>query len=93
MQNFPNPFNPDTWIPYSLAEQSQVVIGIHTITGRLVRRLDLGIMPAGVYFSKERAIHWDGCDAEGEAVASGVYFYTLRAGSYRATTRKMVIAK
>ena len=91
-QNYPNPFNPDTWIPYTLAEQNRVVIKIHNTTGELVRTLDLGSKPVGVYLSKDKAAYWDGRDVSGESVASGVYFYTLRAGDYTAT-KKMVIAK
>ena len=91
-QNYPNPFNPETWIPYTLAEQTRVSISIHNVAGRLIRTLDLGEKPAGVYFSREEAGYWDGCDDAGEPVASGVYFYTFSAGSYGAT-KKMTIAK
>ena len=91
-QNYPNPFNPDTWISYTLGEQARVTVRIYTPTGQLVRTLDLGDKPAGVYLSKGKAAHWDGCDDAGQPVASGVYFYTLHAGSFRAT-RKMAIAR
>ena len=91
-QNYPNPFNADTWIPYVLADPALVAIEIYTITGQLVRVLNLGNKPVGVYFSKGRAAHWDGRDNTGEPIASGVYFYTFQAGPFRAT-KKMVIAK
>lgn len=91
-QNFPNPSNPDTWIPYALTETSEVTIGIYDVKGRLVRRLDLGMKPAGSYLTKEQAAHWDGQSQNGESVASGVYFYVMRAGEYTAT-RKMVITR
>ena len=91
-QNYPNPFNPETWIPYALAEQTHVVINIYIATGQLIRTLDLGKKPAGIYLSRDKAIRWDGRDDNGESVASGVYFYTLEAGDYIAT-KKMIIAK
>ena len=90
-QNYPNPFNPDTWIPYILAEKSRVVVGIYDSTGRLIRKLDLSTKPAGVYLSKEKAAYWDGCDNAGESVASGIYFYTLYAGSFRETKKMAII--
>ena len=92
LPNYPNPFNPETWIPYQLSESADVAVSIYAIDGRLVRRLDLGQMPSGVYRSRARAAYWDGRNAAGEPVASGVYFYTLQAGDFKAT-RKMVIRK
>ena len=92
LPNYPNPFNPETWIPYQLSEPADVVVSIYAIDGRLVRRLDLGQMPSGVYRSRSRAAYWDGRNARGEPVASGIYFYTLQAGDFKAT-RKMVIRK
>ena len=92
LQNTPNPFNPETWIPYKLAESTAVTIKIYNITGQLVRSLDLGQKDAGLYLSKDKAAYWDGRDNLGEKVSSGVYFYTLQAGQFRAT-RKMVILK
>jgi flagellar hook assembly protein FlgD len=91
-QNYPNPFNPDTWIPYQLKEDTTVEVRIYTITGQLVRTLNLGYQPAGFYITKEKAVYWDGKNAAGEHVSSGVYFYTIQAGEYTAT-RKMVIAR
>jgi len=90
--NYPNPFNPETWIPYQLAEESDVNIRIYDITGRLVYRVNLGNQNAGFYITKGEAMHWDGKDNAGEKVASGVYFYTLEAGRFRAT-RKMILMK
>ena len=90
--NYPNPFNPETWIPYQLAHPAEVTISIHAINGILVRTLVLGEMPAGVYQSKHRAAYWDGKNTQGEPVTSGIYFYTLEAGQFTAT-RKMLILK
>ena len=92
LANYPNPFNPETWIPYQLSEAAEVTVTIHSSDGKLVRELELGQVPAGVYSDKDRAAYWDGRNAAGEPVASGVYFYTLQAGDFKAT-RKMVIRK
>ena len=92
LSNYPNPFNPETWIPYQLSDPAEVTVSIYSVDGKLVRTLELGQMPAGVYSDKGRAAHWDGRNAAGEPVASGVYFYTLKAGEFSAT-RKMVIRK
>ncbi len=92
LANYPNPFNPETWIPYQLSEPAEVNITIYSVDGRLVRTLDLGALPAGVYHSKSRAAYWDGRNAFGESVASGVYFYTFTAGDFSATG-KMLIEK
>ena len=92
LANYPNPFNPETWIPYQLAQPAEVAVSIHAANGALVRSLPLGEMPAGVYQSRSRAAYWDGKNAHGEPVASGVYFYTLKAGQFTAT-RKMLIRK
>ena len=92
LANYPNPFNPETWIPYQLSEAVEVTVTIHSSDGKLVRALELGQVPAGVYSEKDRAAYWNGRNAQGEPVASGVYFYTLTAGDFKAT-RKMVIRK
>lgn len=92
MQNYPNPFNPETWIPYQLPESADVSIRIFDPQGALVRTLDLGAQPAGYHVVKGEAAYWDGSNDFGERVASGMYFYTIRAGSY-AETRKMLILK
>ena len=90
--NYPNPFNPETWIPYQLTEDAEVTLTIYTANGKVVRTLILGQQPAGMYQSKTRAAYWDGRNTVGEPVASGVYFYTLTAGEFTAT-RKMLIRK
>ena len=92
LPNYPNPFNPETWIPYQLAEPAEVTLHIYTVNGTLVRTLALGHQPAGIYQSRSRAAYWDGRNAIGEPVASGVYFYTLTAGEFTAT-QKMLIRK
>ncbi len=92
LPNYPNPFNPETWIPYQLAAPAAVTLCIYAVDGSLVRTLDLGHQPVGIYESKNRAAYWDGRNAVGEPVASGVYFYTLTAGDFMAT-RKMLIRK
>ena len=92
LTNFPNPFNPETWIPYQLAKPAEVTLTLYDIRGVVVRRLQLGYQAAGFYQSRSRAIHWDGRNNIGEKVASGVYFYTLTAGEFTAT-RKLLIRK
>ena len=92
LPNYPNPFNPETWIPYQLAASAEVSIAIYTADGKLVRRLELGLQSVGIYESRSRAAYWDGRNALGEPVASGLYFYTLTTGEFTAT-RKMLIRK
>ena len=92
LTNYPNPFNPETWIPYHLAAPAEVTVHIYAISGALVRKLDLGHQAAGIYTDRNRAAYWDGRNQIGEQVASGVYFYTLTAGDFTAT-RKMLIQK
>ncbi len=92
LPNYPNPFNPETWMPYQLAEPAPVIISIYNAAGVLVRRLDLGHRTAGFYISRERAAYWDGRDSYGEVVANGAYFYHIEAGDFHAT-RKMVVVK
>ena len=92
LPNYPNPFNPETWIPYQLATPADVTLTIYDLQGRVVRDLDLGHRRAGVYQNRSRAAYWDGSNAQGEPAASGVYFYTLKAGDFSAT-RKMLIRK
>ncbi len=92
LANYPNPFNPETWIPYHLAKDAEVTLHIYTMNGTLVRTLALGHQAAGMYQNRSRAAYWDGKNALGEAVASGVYFYTFTAGDFTAT-RKMLIRK
>ena len=85
-------FNPDTWIPFKLAQNASVTINIYDVKGQLVRTLHIGNKGAGVYVTKDKAAYWDGMDYLGQRVASGVYYYQLEAGEFRAT-RKMVILK
>ena len=92
LPNYPNPFNPETWIPYRLAEDAFVTLTIYDLNGHVVRTLDVGHRIAAVYEGRSKAIHWDGRNEVGEGVASGVYFYHLSAGDYSAT-RKMLILK
>jgi len=88
--NYPNPFNPETWIPYQLAESADVTVTIHSVNGRLIRTLAFGHQAAGVYQRKNEAAYWDGRNEFGEQVASGLYFYTLTAGNFSATAKMLV---
>ena len=92
LANSPNPFNPETWIPYQLAKAADVMLTIYAVDGSVVCTLFLGHQPTGIYQDKSRAAYWDGKNAHGETVASGVYFYTLKAGDFSAT-RKLLIRK
>ncbi len=101
LPNYPNPFNPETWIPYDLAADAQVNIHIYDLKGQSVRHLKIGSQPAGTYRTQSRAAYWDGRNSVGESVASGTYLYTLTAdyrnrnlpnSQFRAT-RRMVIVK
>ena len=92
LPNYPNPFNPETWIPYQLSAPANVTLHIYAANGVLVRTLALGHQPAGIYQSQSRAAYWDGRNDFREPVASGIYFYTLSAADFTAT-RKMLILK
>ena len=92
LPNYPNPFNPETWIPYQLAETADVTLRVYATSGELVRTLALGYQSAGSYHSRSQAAYWDGKNELGEPVASGMYFYTLSAGRFTAT-RRLVIRK
>ena len=92
LPNYPNPFNPETWIPYQLSEDTSVSISIYDTTGKLIRTLSLGFQSAGFYNSQGRAAYWDGRNALGERVASGVYFYQLTTPAFQ-QTRRLVILK
>ena len=92
LANYPNPFNPETWIPYRLAQAAEVTLDIYDTNGRLVRTIDIGFKPAAVYESRASAIYWDGCNEFGEQVASGVYFYQLKVDNI-SFLRNMVILK
>ena len=90
-RNYPNPFNPETWIPYQLAESAEVTLTIYDMNGHIVRRLAMGHQAAGMYQSRSRAAYWDGRNQFGESVASGLYFYTLTAGEFTATRRMLIL--
>lgn len=92
LRNYPNPFNPETWIPYHLSEDANVSLTIYDVNGALVRDIDVGHQTAAKYDTRSKAIYWDGRNLFGEQVASGIYFYSLSAGDFSAT-RKMVILK
>ncbi len=92
LQNFPNPFNPETWIPYQLKENADITISIHNIKGELVRQLKLGYKPSGLYMDQSRAAYWDGKNESGEKVASGIYFYSIKVGDF-SSIRKMLVKK
>ena len=92
LANYPNPFNPETWIPYQLAKPADVTLRVYAVDGQIIRELALGHQAAGRYLNRSRAVYWDGKNAVGEPVASGLYFYTLTAGEF-SETRKMLIRK
>ena len=91
LSNYPNPFNPETWIPYQLAEAADVRVKIYDVSGRLVRTISVGFKPVGYYLTRERAAYWDGRNATGEPVSSGVYFLQFIAGDFSATQRIVVL--
>ena len=91
LPNYPNPFNPETWIPYHLAKPADATVHIYAAGGTLVRTLVLGHQSAGIYQSRSRAAYWDGKNELGESVASGVYFYTLTAGDFMGTGKMLVV--
>ena len=91
LANYPNPFNPETWIPYQLATSAEVTLTIYDMNGKLVRRLEVGHQAAGMYQSRSRTVYWDGRNQLGESVASGLYFYTLTADDFAATRRMMIL--
>jgi len=92
LPNYPNPFNPETWIPYQLAQSTDITISIYSVDGTVVRTLNLGYRPSGIYQDRTRAAYWDGKNEVGEPAASGMYFYMLTAGNFK-STRKMLILK
>ena len=92
LPNYPNPFNPETWIPFQLAQGTEVTIRIYDLKGRLVRKLNLGYKPAGIYADRQHAAYWDGRNELGERVASGIYIYRMKAGD-KTFTRRMTIIK
>ena len=91
LPNYPNPFNPETWIPYQLATDADVQVKIYDILGTVVRQLGMGRQQAGYYVNRERAAYWNGRDENRERVSSGLYFYQLRAGDYSAVKRMVIL--
>ena len=91
LQNYPNPFNPETWIPFQLALDSSVIVRIYNLKGQPIRTLELGQKEAGTYLTKDKAVYWDGRDNVGEKVASGMYFYMLKAGEFTSIRRMVII--
>ena len=92
LANYPNPFNPETWIPYELATDTDVRLTIYNTQGVVIRSLEFGHQSAGYYTGRDRAAYWDGRNALGERVASGMYFYQLETDEM-SLMRKMVILK
>ena len=91
LANYPNPFNPETWIPYQLAEAAEVTLTIYDMNGKMVRCLEVGYQAAGMYRTRSRAVYWAGRNQLGESVASGVYFYTLTADNFTDTRRLLIL--
>ena len=91
LANYPNPFNPETWIPYQLSKAADVTVSIYASDGNVIRTLTLGHQEAGMYKHRTQAAYWDGKNALGETVASGLYFYTLTAGDFTATRRMLIL--
>ena len=91
LPNYPNPFNPETWIPYQLAEAADVSMKIYDVSGRLIRTISVGFKPVGYYLTRERAAYWDGRNEIGESVSSGVYFLRFVAGDFTATQRVVIV--
>lgn len=90
LPNYPNPFNPETWIPYHLAHDAEVTLTIYDTNGTMVCLLALRYQ-SGYYIDWSKAVYWDGRNESGESVANGVYFYQLKAGDYIATRRLMIL--
>ncbi len=91
LQNFPNPFNPETWIPYQLVEDAEVTIRIYNVFGKLINTISLGEKEAGFYTNKDEAAYWDGMNIAGEQAASGTYFYQIQAGEFSAIRRMVIV--
>ena len=91
LPNYPNPFNPETWIPYQLSKPADVTLTIYAVNGKVVRRLSLGHQDSGMYQNRSRAAYWDGRNQIGEPVASGIYFYHIQAGAFSATRRMLIL--
>ncbi len=92
LQNYPNPCNPETWIPFRLSEPCEVTISIYTASGQLVKKIDLGYKEIGDYTDKKSSVYWDGLNESGEKVSSGIYFYSIKAGNFQ-SVKKMIVKK
>ena len=92
LPNYPNTFNPETWMPFELTEAADVTVHIYGEDGAVVRSLDLGRRAEGYHTGAADAAYWDGRNELGEQVASGVYVYEMRAGEHRAL-RRMALMK
>jgi len=92
LPNYPNPFNPETWIPFELSEDADVTVTVYDVLGQVVRRLELGQRAPGIYRTTSRAAYWDGRNSRGEDVANGTYFVELQAGDFR-EMRRSIMAK
>ena len=90
-QNFPNPFNPETWIPFELEDRGEVVVSIYNLNGSLIRQIQFGQLPAGKYLTKDKAAYWDGRNQIGERVSNGLYFYQLQTRTFQQTKKLIVI--
>ncbi len=91
LPNYPNPFNPETWIPYQLAAAADVGVRIYDVGGHLVRTIPVGLKPVGYYLTRQRAVYWDGRNEIGEPVSSGIYFIQFVAGDFAATQRVVIV--
>ena len=91
LANYPNPFNPETWIPFDLSETSSVRISIYNEAGELICELDLGTLPPGAYRSRQKAAYWDGRNALGERAASGIYFASIQTETFTAQRRMLLL--
>ena len=89
--NYPNPFNPETWIPYQLAENAEISIRIYDTSGKIVKTLFSGHQASGYYITRGKAAYWDGRNESGEAVASGVYIYELVTPKTKHTKRLVIL--
>ncbi|SVD02998.1 uncharacterized protein METZ01_LOCUS355852, partial [marine metagenome] len=92
LPNYPNPFNPDTWIPFQLSKRTDLTIQIHGSNGTLIREFNLGVLMAGQYTDQRKAVYWDGKNSLGEKVPSGIYFYSILTQDFQ-QTRKMIVIK
>ena len=92
LPNYPNPFNPETWIPFQLNQDAEISVSIYNVSGRLVRTFPIGFRSVGIYLSQDKAIYWNGKTDNGETVSSGIYFYTITAGQ-NIITKKLSFLK